>query len=956
MKRNFESGAQKRKKVKKEELFIKNLKNINSYFQTTNTSTENSTDVTTLSVNLDSSVSNSSSILPVDQNDNTETVISYSDNDNGSKEQSTDPPLEPHVLEIGPSTSNTPNYIESNYTDDRINDNGQSAIPHISDSQLNEPSSDPALWELFRGSRNALQEYWIKNGFTKCQNFDIHADYKASVRNYESIEGNKKINRPRKLQNSYFYRELQNGEKVKREWVLYSPSQGKIFCFFCKLLNESDTSFTTGFNDWKHGLKSISDHENSSEHRKNLYTYIRRTKVVGRIDTELQLQLNEERNYWIEVFRRIVAVIKFLASRGLPFRGSNEIFGSNRNGNYLGMLELISEFDPFLREHIKKFGNSGRGKTSFLSSTICEELIEIMGKKVFMGIIAEIRQAKYYSISIDSTPDVSHVDQLTFIIRYCKNGKSVERFLKFIPIYGHDAENLCEVVIKFLNENDISISNCRGQSYDNAANMAGRYNGLQARINDINSLAFFIPCSAHSLNLVGVQAAQSTEEVCKYFDFVQNLYTFFSASTHRWAVLIRALATLGPRQKVVKNLSDTRWSARADAVFALNNGYKPIKTALETLITAENESEETKTRATGLKKNMERLETVFLTIFWNDVLMRLNKTNKMLQKTTLTLSVAVKMLKSLTLYISEKRNKFDWYEKRANEIAPNSVYKDINKRIKKRSTRLTYFDNTDTPDPDVILEGSEKFKIETFLPVIDTLLNNLTKRSKAYENIFEIFGFLEILTDVNEQTLTNSCTHFASIYNKDVNETELISECFHLRAYLKNELKINSHLLQKEKFSTEKEEFKDGTKDIEGQEKIKKQEEEMSESERTTDRESDSDQEADLNEEKSENASIQKLNLKSLYYYLYENHLFEAFPNVEIALRIHLCMMISNATGERSFSKLKLIKNVLRNTMTEGRLNNLSIISIENEFFKTLNFNDVIQDFANKKLRRRLVH
>ncbi|EFN72188.1 hypothetical protein EAG_06795, partial [Camponotus floridanus] len=114
------------------------------------------------------------------------------------------------------------------------------------------------------------------------------------------------------------------------------------------------------------------------------------------------------------------------------------------------------------------------------------------------------------------------------------------------------------------------------------------------------------------------------------------------------------------------------------------------------------------------------------------------------------------------------------------------------------------------------------------------------------------------------------------------------------------------------------------------------------------DRQSDSDQEADVNKEKFENVSIEKLNLKSLYYYLYENQLFEAFPNVEIALRIYLCMMISNATGERSFSKLKLIKNVLRNTMTEERLNNLSIISIENEFFKTLNFDDIIQDFANK--------
>lgn len=141
-----------------------------------------------------------------------------------------------------------------------------------------------------------------------------------------------------------------------------------------------------------------------------------------------------------------------------------------------------------------------------------------------MGIIAEVRQAKYYSISIDSTPDVSHVDQLTFIIRYCKNGKPVERFLKFIPIYRYGAENLYEVVIKFLNENDILISNCQGQSYDN---MAGRYSGLQARINDINSLAFYIPCSVHSLNLVGVQAAKSTKEVSRYFTFVQNLYTFF---------------------------------------------------------------------------------------------------------------------------------------------------------------------------------------------------------------------------------------------------------------------------------------------------------------------------------------------------------------------------------------------------------------------------------------------
>ncbi|KAK0143819.1 hypothetical protein N1851_017976 [Merluccius polli] len=53
-----------------------------------------------------------------------------------------------------------------------------------------------------------------------------------------------------------------------------------------------------------------------------------------------------EQHYW-KVLRCVVAVITFLGARGLPFRGDNELLGSAHNGNYLGLLELIAEFDPF---------------------------------------------------------------------------------------------------------------------------------------------------------------------------------------------------------------------------------------------------------------------------------------------------------------------------------------------------------------------------------------------------------------------------------------------------------------------------------------------------------------------------------------------------------------------------------------------------------------------------------
>ena len=90
---------------------------------------------------------------------------------------------------------------------------------------------------------------------------------------------------------------------------------------------------------------------------------------------------------------------------GLALRGSNEVFGSEHNGNYLGCLELLAEYDPFLAQHIERYGNSGRrGNPSYLSSTICEEFVLLMAEEVKQVIINEIASAKYYSFSIDSTP------------------------------------------------------------------------------------------------------------------------------------------------------------------------------------------------------------------------------------------------------------------------------------------------------------------------------------------------------------------------------------------------------------------------------------------------------------------------------------------------------------------------------------------------------------------------
>lgn len=199
--------------------------------------------------------------------------------------------------------------------------------------------------------------------------------------------------------------------------------------------------------DWRN-TAVIDNHEKSTTHQDAMLTYLTRKQGLG-LTQPLEKQIEEEYNYWENVLRRVVAVICTLAERGLAFRGKVEKFGSLNNGNYLGLLELISQFDPFLAAHISRYGNAGKGNPSYLSKTICEELIELMAKKVHSVIIDKINVSGYFSLSVDSTPDLLHVDQLSIVLRYLQDGQTVERFITFLELQNHTGEAMAQQVLKY---------------------------------------------------------------------------------------------------------------------------------------------------------------------------------------------------------------------------------------------------------------------------------------------------------------------------------------------------------------------------------------------------------------------------------------------------------------------------------------------------------------------------
>ena len=75
-------------------------------------------------------------------------------------------------------------------------------------------------------------------------------------------------------------------------------------------------------------------------------------------------------------------------------------------------------------------------------------------------------------------------------------------------------------------------------------------------------------------------------------------------------------------------------------------------------------------------------------------------------------------------------------------------------------------------------------------------------------------------------------------------------------------------------------------------------------------------------------------------------------PNVITMLKIFLTIMMTNCSGERSFSVLKRVKHYLRSTMSQQRLSDLSLLAIEHGLLESLPMDDIISRFAAIETRK----
>jgi len=111
-------------------------------------------------------------------------------------------------------------------------------------------------------------------------------------------------------------------------------------------------------------------------------------------------------------------------------------------GNFIRAVRLLAEFDPVLNSLLL----TEQSRVKYLSWKFQNKLIEIFTTNLKQLICEQIRSAQCFSIIIDSTQDITKIDQVSFIFRYTivdykeSNLEIKESLLGFYPLDKYDAE------------------------------------------------------------------------------------------------------------------------------------------------------------------------------------------------------------------------------------------------------------------------------------------------------------------------------------------------------------------------------------------------------------------------------------------------------------------------------------------------------------------------------------
>jgi hypothetical protein len=670
-----------------------------------------------------------------------------------------------------------------------------------------------------------------------------------------------------------------------------------VFCHHCVVQegkgnlkdqrSKEDAYIIKGFSSWKKAPKCFQAHQDSACH-KTASAYqliIPQCRDVGELmDSQLTKRRATERKYLLKV----IQCLRYLGRQGIALQGSDG------NDNLTQLLRLLGTNDQNILNHL-----DGKTGYKYIHSDVQNEILNIMATLTLQEKLKVIQERRFFSIIADEGTDVSNKEQLSFCLRTVDdNLDPFEDFIGFHQLENIKSDTIVRVIKDILVRLNLTLDNCRGQTYDGASNMMGKKSGVSTQILAEQPKAVAIHCQGHSLSLSiksltnGCDILRDTlsvvREICilvKFSPKRENLLRNINESIERGE------EEFEPIKKLTK-LSLTRWTVRAECMKRIIGNYQSLLHLWDECL-EEKLDQETRARILGCKNQMESFKFFFGLNLSYKLYAMTDNLSKSLQATKMS---AIKGRKSADLVITtlkdiRKDNHFQSFfttvQKAANSTKEIDQPSLPRKRKRPNYSILQYVTGYEGPASNAYHpETTEEYFKQMYFEALDAIVNAMEDRFeqpalKKFMNVEELF-----LKTIENQDTSAELEILKTDFHGDFNADQLASELHLVQTIFKGSKPVD---------------FRDICKTLQAVDK----------------------------------------------------EIRPMIKNIWTITRIVLTSGATSATPERSFSMQRRVKTWLRSTMGQKRYNSLSLLNAHTDVVDSLSLIEVAERFTAVQDKRK---
>lgn len=563
---------------------------------------------------------------------------------------------------------------------------------------------------------------------------------------------------------------------TKWNWLLYSKIEDGAFCKYCLLFSSGEGgrgSQSLGvlvkkpFNQWKDAIDQFKYHESTSYHKTNALKASVWSNVEAGNQPSVELLQNTAMQQQILQNRKsilpIIETVIFCGRQGIALRAHRDHGDLDLNdspieneGNFRALLRFRAcSGDDDLKNHLE----TGSKNALYLSPKIQNEVISACNEIILKKVVDMINFAQCFTVLADETTDISTEEQLSIGVRYIYGKHIKEDFLQFVPVHDLKGKGLASVIVASLAKFGINTKYLRGQGYDGASAMSGKFIGAQAHVQDTHPMAIYVHCASHSLNLA-ISTSCSVTDIRNCCAIASKIYVFFN-TPKRCEVLKKSICEKCPDTKAtrLKQMCPTRWVERHDSILQLEEILPAIHYALEEISTWEDS--DTSSSAIQLCSSIKSSAFLISLHILAKVFSLSLPLCRSLQLENVDLLAAVNMVNQLKDKIQEIRiNDKTEFSIIFNSAKAQAELFGTNLIIPRLASRQTHRFNLKTDS------SEDYFRISVFLPFLDHFSNELNLRFLKHQKLLGSFMCLLpekncAITNIEEDQMKYLITFYA---------------------------------------------------------------------------------------------------------------------------------------------------------------------------------------------------